>query len=214
KSDYHKNQAQRRSGNQFLPGQMISDGNGLLAVIRDAGRIVVVTILEPPNRRSIAIWWKGSYQPSNSLMLDFYAYYKQATEGTERGSRPSFWDVINRAKWDAWNRLGDMPKEEAMQRYVDGLNKAIKTRGVKLNQMAPGLKCGQRMRPGGRAWAVTNLTLILSRPTRPSKGSPRRPRLAGAPSRGPSSAAQSSPADPKSESKTAARVHRLVLCPR
>ncbi|BES95480.1 Acyl CoA Hypothetical protein protein [Nesidiocoris tenuis] len=69
----------------------------------------------------------GSYQPSNSLMLDFYAYYKQATEGTERGSRPSFWDVINRAKWDAWNRLGDMPKEEAMQRYVDGLNKIIET---------------------------------------------------------------------------------------
>lgn len=77
----------------------------------------------------------GSYQPSNSLMLDFYAYYKQATEGTERGSRPSFWDVINRAKWDAWNRLGDMPKEEAMQRYVDGLNKV--TNEVAIRFLSP-----------------------------------------------------------------------------
>lgn len=28
-----------------------------------------------------------------------------------------------RAKWDAWNRLGDMPKEAAMQKYVDELKK-------------------------------------------------------------------------------------------
>lgn len=69
----------------------------------------------------------GSYQPSNTLMLNFYAYFKQATEGPVASPRPSFYNVVGRAKWDAWKRLGDMPKEEAMDRYVDDLNKIIET---------------------------------------------------------------------------------------
>lgn len=70
----------------------------------------------------------GSYQPSNELMLRFYGFYKQATEGPAVGTRPGFWDVIKRAKWDAWARLGNMSKEEAMQRYVDELNKVCEIR--------------------------------------------------------------------------------------
>lgn len=69
----------------------------------------------------------GSYQPSNELMLRFYGFYKQATEGPAKGPRPAFWDVVKRAKWDAWARLGNMPKETAMQAYVDELNKIVET---------------------------------------------------------------------------------------
>ncbi|XP_044738109.1 acyl-CoA-binding domain-containing protein 5 isoform X2 [Chrysoperla carnea] len=71
----------------------------------------------------------GSYQPSNELMLRFYAYYKQATEGpcSEAGSKPAFWDVIGRAKHTAWARLKNMPREEAMQRYVDELHSIVET---------------------------------------------------------------------------------------
>uniref|UniRef100_A0A0A9VV11 Acyl-CoA-binding domain-containing protein 5 n=1 Tax=Lygus hesperus TaxID=30085 RepID=A0A0A9VV11_LYGHE len=69
----------------------------------------------------------GSYQPSNELLLDFYAFFKQATEGEKRGGRPPFWEPVNRAKWDAWNRLGALPKEEAMEKYVALLNKIIET---------------------------------------------------------------------------------------
>ncbi|KAF6206617.1 hypothetical protein GE061_017853 [Apolygus lucorum] len=65
----------------------------------------------------------GSYQPSNELLLDFYAFFKQATDGEKRGGRPPFWEPVNRAKWDAWNRLGSLPKEEAMEKYVALLNK-------------------------------------------------------------------------------------------
>ena len=36
--------------------------------------------------------------------------------------RPSFWEPVNRAKWDAWSELGDLPQEEAMVEYI----KAIK----------------------------------------------------------------------------------------
>ncbi|KAJ1564888.1 hypothetical protein HK096_005703 [Nowakowskiella sp. JEL0078] len=32
--------------------------------------------------------------------------------------RPSFWDLNGRSKWDAWFKLGNMSKEEAMSYYI------------------------------------------------------------------------------------------------
>uniref|UniRef100_A0A336LZ72 CSON008872 protein n=1 Tax=Culicoides sonorensis TaxID=179676 RepID=A0A336LZ72_CULSO len=69
----------------------------------------------------------GSYQPSNAMMLQFYSYFKQATEGPCKQARPAFWDVVGRAKYDAWMALGNMTKEQAMQNYVDELRKIVET---------------------------------------------------------------------------------------
>ncbi|XP_050526909.1 acyl-CoA-binding domain-containing protein 5 [Daktulosphaira vitifoliae] len=69
----------------------------------------------------------GPYQPSNELMLRFYAYFKQATLGRNTQSKPHFWDVVNRAKWQAWCNLKDMSKEKAMELYVDELKKIVET---------------------------------------------------------------------------------------
>ncbi|XP_053428634.1 acyl-CoA-binding domain-containing protein 5 isoform X2 [Nycticebus coucang] len=69
----------------------------------------------------------GSFQPTNEMMLKFYSFYKQATEGPCKLSRPAFWDPIGRYKWDAWNSLGDMTKEEAMIAYVEEMKKIIET---------------------------------------------------------------------------------------
>ncbi|XP_022913820.1 acyl-CoA-binding domain-containing protein 5 [Onthophagus taurus] len=69
----------------------------------------------------------GSYQPSHDLMLRFYSYYKQATLGPCTGGRPAFWDVVGRAKYDAWKALGDLPKTDAMKRYVDELHSIVET---------------------------------------------------------------------------------------
>lgn len=69
----------------------------------------------------------GPYQPSNEMLLTFYSLFKQATEGKCNAGRPAMWNVVNRAKWDAWNRLGDMPREVAMQKYVDELKKIVET---------------------------------------------------------------------------------------
>ena len=38
----------------------------------------------------------GSYQTSNEMKLNFYAYYKQATLGPCTGARPGFWDLVAR----------------------------------------------------------------------------------------------------------------------
>lgn len=70
----------------------------------------------------------GSFQPSHELQLKFYAYYKQATLGpvAECGvPKPRFWDIVGNAKWDAWLKLGNMPKKEAMQKYVEELVKIV-----------------------------------------------------------------------------------------
>ncbi|XP_067147933.1 acyl-CoA-binding domain-containing protein 5 isoform X3 [Apteryx mantelli] len=67
----------------------------------------------------------GSFQPTNEMMLKFYSFYKQATQGPCNIPRPGFWDPIGRYKWDAWSALGDMSKEEAMIAYVEEMKKAV-----------------------------------------------------------------------------------------
>ncbi|XP_055523700.1 acyl-CoA-binding domain-containing protein 5A-like isoform X2 [Wyeomyia smithii] len=75
---------------------------------------------------------KGPYQPNKETQLMFYSLYKQATKGRCPERQPPFWDLIGRTKWNAWNRLADMPKEEAMQRYVDALEKILLNNGSEL----------------------------------------------------------------------------------
>ncbi|XP_037516601.1 acyl-CoA-binding domain-containing protein 5 isoform X3 [Rhipicephalus sanguineus] len=70
----------------------------------------------------------GSFQPSHELQLKFYAYYKQATLGSVaecKVPKPRFWDIVGNAKWDAWMKLGDMSKQEAMEKYVEELVKIV-----------------------------------------------------------------------------------------
>ena len=63
----------------------------------------------------------GPPQPnaSNDTKLKFYSYFKQATEGDVKGSQPWAVKIEARAKWDAWNKLKGMSKEDAMQQYTD-----------------------------------------------------------------------------------------------
>ncbi|XP_075922221.1 acyl-CoA-binding domain-containing protein 5-like isoform X3 [Petromyzon marinus] len=67
----------------------------------------------------------GSVQPSNEVMLRLYGFFKQATRGPCNISRPSFWDQLGRQKWDAWNALSQMSKEEAMVEYVNEIKQIL-----------------------------------------------------------------------------------------
>jgi len=60
----------------------------------------------------------GDYKPSNETLLTYYANFKQATIGKCNVSKPWAVDVVNRAKWDAWNSLANISKQEAMMRYA------------------------------------------------------------------------------------------------
>ncbi|KAG8039566.1 hypothetical protein G9C98_008209 [Cotesia typhae] len=71
-------------------------------------------------------FFPSAYQPSHELQLRFYAYYKQAMEGPCQQPKPAFWEVVKKAKWDAWMKLGNMSRQEAMNNYVDELKKLLK----------------------------------------------------------------------------------------
>lgn len=45
---------------------------------------------------------------SNSLKLEFYALYKQATVGPCTAAKPGLLDFTGRAKWTAWNDKKDL----------------------------------------------------------------------------------------------------------
>ncbi|MFO8141235.1 MAG: acyl-CoA-binding protein [Marinobacter sp.] len=64
---------------------------------------------------------EGDFKPSNEMKLEFYALYKQATEGDVSGKRPGMMDFVGRAKYDAWEKLKGTSRDDAMQTYIDKL---------------------------------------------------------------------------------------------
>lgn len=60
-----------------------------------------------------------SERPDNDTMLELYALYKQATEGDATGDRPSRLKFRERAKYDAWAEREGMDETEAMETYVE-----------------------------------------------------------------------------------------------
>ena len=60
--------------------------------------------------------------PGNDVKLQLYALYKQGSEGDVQGDRPGFTDFVGRAKYDAWDKLKGLTKDEAMRKYIDFVN--------------------------------------------------------------------------------------------
>ena len=58
-------------------------------------------------------------KPSNMVLLQLYALYKQATEGDVTTARPGGFDFKAIAKYDAWLGLRGTSKDAARQQYVD-----------------------------------------------------------------------------------------------
>ena len=62
------------------------------------------------------------HQP-NDVLLDLYGLFKQATAGDVTGDKPGMFDFKGAAKYDAWESRRGMPQDEAMQAYVDLVDK-------------------------------------------------------------------------------------------
>lgn len=54
----------------------------------------------------------------NNQLLELYGLFKQGTEGKCNTPKPGWLDGRGRRKWEAWNSLGDMPVEEAKEKYI------------------------------------------------------------------------------------------------
>ena len=60
---------------------------------------------------------KGTINLTNEEKLNFYAYYKQATHGKCDRAKPSVLNLVETYKWEKWNELGQMSKNDAMINY-------------------------------------------------------------------------------------------------
>jgi acyl-CoA-binding protein len=54
----------------------------------------------------------------NEVLLELYALYKQATKGDVSGPEPGMFDMVGRAKYDAWSKLKGTATEDAMTTYI------------------------------------------------------------------------------------------------
>ncbi|MBA3981671.1 MAG: acyl-CoA-binding protein [Alcanivorax sp.] len=66
-------------------------------------------------------------RPGNDDLLFLYAHYKQGAEGDVSGKRPGMLDMVGRAKYDAWAKIKGMPREQAMQKYIDKVEALLKS---------------------------------------------------------------------------------------
>ncbi|MBX3240291.1 MAG: acyl-CoA-binding protein [Chitinophagaceae bacterium] len=63
-------------------------------------------------------------KPSNETLLQLYSLFKQSTEGDNTSGGPANpFDFVAKAKYEAWAALKGKSREDAMQEYVDLVNK-------------------------------------------------------------------------------------------
>ncbi|KAJ7179416.1 hypothetical protein C8R46DRAFT_1073695 [Mycena filopes] len=68
----------------------------------------------------------GPIQTGYDEKLTMYSLYKQATVGNVTSPRPGIWDMLGRAKWDAWAKHKDLDPYEAKWLYVAALMKVLR----------------------------------------------------------------------------------------
>lgn len=66
---------------------------------------------------------------SQDTKLAMYGHFKQAEVGPCTTERPGIFDQTGRYKHDAWSKLGDMSKEDAMTKYIEIVNEAYGIQG-------------------------------------------------------------------------------------
>lgn len=62
---------------------------------------------------------------SNQQKLKLYGLYKTATEGQVKIPKPSKFNLLERAKYDAWKSVEHLSKDECMTQYLDIVDAAF-----------------------------------------------------------------------------------------
>ena len=57
-------------------------------------------------------------RPDNESLLQLYALFKQASAGNVSGDKPGFFDFVAIAKYEAWEKLQGLPRENAQEQYI------------------------------------------------------------------------------------------------
>ena len=65
-------------------------------------------------------------RPSNADLLELYANYKQATVGEASAAKaPGRFDLIGKAKYDAWTTKAGLSTDAAMRAYIEIADRLI-----------------------------------------------------------------------------------------
>ena len=62
---------------------------------------------------------------SDDDKLYLYKYYKQATQGNNQTEKPSFFDFVGKAKWNAWDSVKGTSRDDAMHEYIMKANELL-----------------------------------------------------------------------------------------
>lgn len=67
-----------------------------------------------------------SSKPSNDDLLALYSLFKQATDGEAAGAKkPGRFDLVGKAKYDAWSKRAGMSSDDAKQAYVETVDRLL-----------------------------------------------------------------------------------------
>ncbi|HQV77670.1 MAG TPA: acyl-CoA-binding protein [Chitinophagales bacterium] len=66
-------------------------------------------------------------RPSDMQLLDLYAFFKQATEGDNKTSKPGMFDIKGKFKWETWKAKSGMSTDVAQQKYIDLVSELLQT---------------------------------------------------------------------------------------
>jgi diazepam-binding inhibitor (GABA receptor modulating acyl-CoA-binding protein) len=67
-----------------------------------------------------------SSKPGNDDLLALYSFYKQGTVGEATTTKkPGRFDLVGKAKYDAWSKLAGMSSDDAKQRYVETVDRLL-----------------------------------------------------------------------------------------
>ncbi|OMJ24634.1 Acyl-CoA-binding protein-like protein [Smittium culicis] len=64
-------------------------------------------------------------KPSNDVLLELYALFKQGIVGDNNDPAPGMFDLKGKAKYNAWKAKAGMSKEEAQSKYIELVNSLI-----------------------------------------------------------------------------------------
>lgn len=67
-----------------------------------------------------------SSKPSNDDMLTLYALFKQGTVGdSSKGKKPGRFDLVGKAKYDAWSKVSGTSQDDAKTRYIAEVDRLL-----------------------------------------------------------------------------------------
>ena len=105
---------------------------------------------------------------STDQKLSFYGLFKQATIGPCDKPKPGLLEMVEKAKWGAWKKLGRMGKEEAIAEYVRLLDKVAPQWKEELGDMEEEDEKEEKERQkgegGGGGGGGLQVSPIVSRP--------------------------------------------------